>query len=681
MNGLAVLESQTIMTRSIRFPLLASALLLLGAGLAGAQSPEGPEAGRWSEQRAVFREAWTRAGRGDVQALRDAIVQLGDYPLTPHLEFELRRQRIGDYDPDSMSRFLARYRDWSFHDRLRATWQRHLARTGRFDALRRFAPDSDSAEVRCLMLRDRLDRGDTDGLVEAVRPLWLSPVSQPSACDPLFAWWRRQGRPDAGTAWTRFGLAVEAGEYGLAGYLRRYLDPAERPFADGWLRIARRPSNGLSDALGWPDQPRARQLVAWGLHRLAGRDWESAQAWRARFDGRMGFTGAEIGPADRRIALFRAVDLDPGAIATIDALPETLIDAQLLQWRLRVALMVGDWAQVLESIDRMPAQDQLEGRWRYWRGRALAALGRPEAALVLGTLAGDPDYYGFLAALRSGQPLTLCPRELPADGALQRRLLRDAEFERALELYRVGRVFDARWTWNRVADRLRGAELEQAALLAAADGWHDRAIFALARAGAQDAYPWRFPLMERERIEAHGRQRGVDPALVLGLMRAESAMQPDARSSAGARGLLQLMDGTARAVARRFGLPYRGPGDLYDAARNIALGVAHLGELGERFDGDLTRVAAAYNAGPAAAERWQQARRGLPADIWIETLPFYETRDYVPRVLAFATVYEWQLGRSPEVLARHVLGRSQSDAAFACPDPVGAAARDAVSAQ
>jgi len=134
-------------------------------------------------------------------------------------------------------------------------------------------------------------------------------------------------------------------------------------------------------------------------------------------------------------------------------------------------------------------------------------------------------------------------------------------------------------------------------------------------------------------------------------------------------------------VARRFGLPYRGPGDLYDAARNIALGVAHLGELGERFDGDLTRVAAAYNAGPAAAERWQQARRGLPADIWIETLPFYETRDYVPRVLAFATVYEWQLGRSPEVLARHVLGRSQSDAAFACPDPVGAAARDAVSAQ
>ncbi|NKI35284.1 lytic transglycosylase domain-containing protein [Wenzhouxiangella sp. XN79A] len=669
------------MTRSLLLPLLAVLLVATMSPTARADADGWSDTARWSEQRALFREAWTRAGRGDVQALRDAIARLGDYPLTPYLAFELRRQRLGEFDADSMSRFLARYRDWSFHDRLRAAWQLHLARTGRFDALERFAPGSDRAEVRCLLLRDRLAEGDSDGLVEAVRPLWLSPVSQHSACDPLFAWWRRQGQPDPGIAWERFGLAVEAGEYGLAGYLRRYLDPADRPFADGWLRLARRPSGGLSDALGWPDQPRARQLVAWGLHRLAASDWESALSWRQRFAGRMSFAADEIGPADRRIALFRAVDLDPGAIATIDALPDDQVDAQLLQWRMRVALVGGDWAEVLESIERMPAADQLDGRWRYWRGRALAALGRPEAGLVLATLAGDPDYYGFLAALKSGQPLTLCPRELPADGALQRRLLRDAEFERALELYRVGRVFDARWTWNRVADRLRVAELEQAALLAAAAGWHDRAIFALARAGALDAYPWRFPLLERERIEAHARQHGVDPALVLGLMRAESAMQPDARSSAGARGLLQLMDGTARATARRFGLPYRGPSDLYDASRNIALGVAHLGELGERFDGDFTRVAAAYNAGPAAAERWQQVRRGLPADIWIETLPFYETRDYVPRVLAFATVYEWQLGRSPDVLARHVLGQAQPAARFACPETAGAAAADAVSAQ
>jgi soluble lytic murein transglycosylase len=678
MNRLAVFESQSIMTSSPLRPLriLLKSLLLFALVFGVAMAPAwaqdpafsaSADSTRWGPERAAFRAAWSSAGRGDVQALRQAVGALAAYPLTPYLEFELRRQRIGDYDADSMSRFLARYRDWSFHDRLEATWQRHLARTGQFDVLARHAPDSDSAEVQCRVLQDRLDRGDTDGLVDAVRPLWLSAVSRPDACDPLFAWWRRQGQPSVDDAWTRFGLAVDAGEYGLAGYLRRYLDPADRPFADGWLRLARRPSRGLGDALGWPDQPRARQLVAWGLYRLAARDWQSATVWRERFDGRMNFTSEEIDPIDRRIALFRAVDLDPGAIAMIDALPEAQRDLQMLEWRLRVALMIGNWTAVLASIEGMPAEEQLEGRWRYWRARALAALGRPEAGPAFDRLAGDPDYYGFLAALRTGQPLALCPTELPADGAVQLRLLRDAEFERALELYRVGRVFDARWTWNRVLERLRTAELEQAALLAAAAGWHDRAIVTLARAGALTAYPWRFPLMERERIEQHAGQHGVDPALVLGLMRAESAMQPDARSPAGARGLLQLMDGTARATARQFGLPYSGPRDLYDAARNIALGVAHLGELAQRFGGDLSRVAAAYNAGPSAAERWQQ-RKGLPTDIWIETLPYFETRDYVPRVLAFATVYEWQLGRSPELLARHVLGQPPSATAFACPD-------------
>lgn len=634
------------------------------AQAAAATSPATP-----AEQRTVFREAWARAGRGDHEALVRAIARLPDHLLTPYLEFELRRQRIADYDAASMSRFLARYRDWSFHARLERAWQRHLARSDQFDALRRHAPDTEDAEVRCLDLRDRLRGGEAGAeLMSETRALWLSPVSRPTACDPLFAWWRRQGQPDSETAWQRFGLAVEAGELSLAGYLRRYLAPLDRPLAEGWLKMARRPASGLADARAWPDQARPRQLVAWGLHRLAGQDWASATTWLGRFESRMSFEDGEIAPVRRRIALFQAVDLDPGAVDTIDALREDWIDDQLLQWRLRVALINGDWATVLDSVQRMSAEVQLQGRWRYWRGRALAALGRPEAGLVLATLAAEPDYYGFLAALRTDQPLTLCSRELPADGDIQRRLMRDAEFARALELHRVGLNHDARWTWNRVSGRLRAAELEQAALLASAEGWHDRAIAALARAGATDAYPWRFPIVERERIERTGARHGVDPALVLGLMRAESAMQADARSSADARGLLQLVDGTARGVAARFGLPYRGPSDLYDPTRNLALGIAHLGELQQRFGGEFTRVAAAYNAGPNAAERWQQDRRGLPADIWIETLPYFETRDYVPRVLAFATVYEWQLQRSPSLLAQHVIGRSDAGR-FACPEP------------
>jgi soluble lytic murein transglycosylase len=315
----------------------------------------------------------------------------------------------------------------------------------------------------------------------------------------------------------------------------------------------------------------------------------------------------------------------------------------------------------------MPASLYQQNKWRYWRARALESMGHDEAATVFSNLAGESDYYGFLAAARLGRPFRLCSRELTPDGALQLALYQMPEFIRALELRRAGLDWHARWTWQRHIAVLQPELLEQAALAASAIGWYDRAITSLAAAGAMSAYRWRFPLLQRERIIAEAARHGVDPALALGMMRAESAMQADARSPADARGLLQLIDSTARAVARRQGIAYSGPADLYRPERNIALGVAHLGELLTRFDGDWTRVAAAYNAGIRNAERWHDQRPGLPTDIWIETLSFHETRDYIPRVLAFATIYEWQLNHPPMLLAESVLGAPAANTSFACP--------------
>lgn len=180
------------------------------------------------------------------------------------------------------------------------------------------------------------------------------------------------------------------------------------------------------------------------------------------------------------------------------------------------------------------------------------------------------------------------------------------------------------------------------------------------------AYPWRFPMIERGKVTEVSQRWQVDPALVYGLMRAESAMQPDALSPAGARGLLQLMPGTATEVARRNTLPYNGQASLMDPAINIPLGVAHLAELERRYDGQWIHVAAAYNAGANAVERWRQTRPMPAADVWLETLPFFETRDYVPRVLAFATVYEWQMQRDPKLLATHIIGDVNGSPAFHC---------------
>ncbi|MFU8831637.1 MAG: transglycosylase SLT domain-containing protein [Wenzhouxiangella sp.] len=618
-------------------------------------------------ERQTFRQGWHAASRGDQVATMAAIQALPDYPLTPYLEFELLRQRVDRVPEVAMEQFLARYRDWSFNSSLENTWLRSLARRGDYEALARHGSQSSDAEVRCHLGRADLAAGRTEGLAERAQALWLVGRSQVSACDPLFAWWRRHGHLKPDVAWSRFHLALNAGEAGLARYLRRYLDRDRDHWADLWLNMQSQPYPTLRQARQWSDHEQARLIMLTGLKRLARSEWKRAdEIWR-QLDKRFDWSAEDRHEIEREIALFRAVALDEGAVAAIDALPAPVLDQQLLEWRARAAMAHGQWDDVLTSIQAMDLAGQSQARWRYWRGRALAEMERPEALMAFATLAAEASYYGFLAASRLDQDLTLCSEEIEVDAEMQRRLMRDAEFERALELNKVGLDGHARRTWFSISRRLSHAELRQAALLAAGEGWYDRAISALGNSGSMQAYPWRFPMVEKGKVTSASERWQVDPALVYGLMRAESAMQSDALSPAGARGLLQLMPGTASAVARRNSLSYNGIGDLMNPTINIPLGVAHLAELQERYDGQWIHVAAAYNAGAGAVARWLDSRPFSDPDVWLETLPFFETRDYVPRVLAFATIYEWQLQRAPGVLRGNILpGAVMNGQGFAC---------------
>ena len=642
----------------VKFLSLAVLAMLLASTAACADRPS---------ERELFRDAWQAAGRGDHAAVLAAINALPDYPLTPFLQAELKRQQIDRVDAVEMSQFLARYRDWSFAPSLETAWLRSLGRRGEFAALGRYGRESRDTQVRCWLARADIRSGATDGLEERLAELWLVGHSQPDVCNPAFDWWRSQGHPSALQGWQRFELAMNAGQTGLARYLRRYLSRERREWADQWLVIDARPRALRTQSGQWIDHPESRRLIVNTLRRMARSDWQRAEAdWQALRDG-FEFSAADQAVVEREIALFRAVALDADAPAAIDALPTDARDQQMLEWRARAAMANGDWQQVLESIQRMSLAEQAQGRWRYWRGRALAELDRPEAAVAFASLAAEATYYGFLAAIWLREDLSLCERDLSVDGERQRRLLRDAEFERALELHQVGLLHHARLTWSSVWRRLGDDDRQQAALLAAGQGWYDRSIAALGALGTMQAYPWRFPMIEQARVMTYSERWQVDPALVYGLMRAESAMQPDALSPVGARGLLQLMPATAGEVARRNGLSFNGNAQLMDPAINIPLGVAHLAELQTRFDQRWIFVAAAYNAGINAVGRWLNERPNTDPDVWLETLPFFETRDYVPRVLAFATIYEWLMQRPPRVLAENILpDRVNGSAAFQC---------------
>lgn len=185
--------------------------------------------------------------------------------------------------------------------------------------------------------------------------------------------------------------------------------------------------------------------------------------------------------------------------------------------------------------------------------------------------------------------------------------------------------------------------LRIAAALAIQEDWPDMAIFALGNSGDFRWYEWRFPMGYGALVDRYARNRKLDPSWVMGLMRSESAMAEDALSSAGARGLMQVTPGTARQLAKRHNIRYDGREQLMQAEKNIDFGTAYLRDLLDRYGENPVLAAGAYNAGPNAVDRWLKPPKVEDPAIWVETLPYFETRDYIPRVLAFTTIYDWRL--------------------------------------
>jgi soluble lytic murein transglycosylase len=168
-------------------------------------------------------------------------------------------------------------------------------------------------------------------------------------------------------------------------------------------------------------------------------------------------------------------------------------------------------------------------------------------------------------------------------------------------------------------------------------------VFTFSSGDALRLYDLRFPLASQDGLVPQAEQAGVDPAWAYGILRAESAWMSDAHSGADARGLMQLLPETGAAVARRHGLDWGSGETLYDPAINIALGTRYLAELAGRFDGSAWLASAAYNAGPNRVDQWLAARSSLAPDLFVATIPFKETREYVARVMAFSVIYDWRL--------------------------------------
>lgn len=611
-----------------------------------------------TEMRAAFQ-------KGDATRLATLLPQVQGHPLEPLAAYWALRARLDTASPDEIRAFLGRWRGSYWEDRLRNDWLLLLG-------LRRDWPTllqegaafrmNDDPEVRCYTALARVETGQVQPAEVApeVRDAWLAQRTAAPGCAAAAGRLIQTGALAREVAWQRARLGMEAGRLAIATQAVGLLDP-------DWVALVERayqaPQRYLDDKVT-AVRHRTKEIVTLALIRLATQDSSAAADEAGHLRWRAQLTAEERAWIWGAIGKRAALRLSDEAVRHFARADDALIPDDFRAWKVRAALRAGDWPTVRRTIEHMSEAQRRDPTWTYWLARALQAGGRPEDAAaardLYARIAGTAGFYEKLAAEALGQPLTLPPAPPPPTAAERAAIRANTGLQRALLAIELGLRPEGVREWQYEIALHTPGGLGERELLAAAEWACERAVWDRCintSSRTRDAVDMaqRFPTPMRELVVRRSREIGLDPAYVYGLIRQESRFVTDARSHVGASGLMQVMPATARWTARKIGLSGFEPGQITDPEINVQIGTAYLKLALDDFEGSMAMAAAAYNAGPGRPRQWRQGPE-LEAAVWIENIPFDETRDYVRRVLSNTTVYAALLTGQPQRLSSR-LGR------------------------
>lgn len=602
--------------------------------------------------RREFKQAYSQATAGDRRALRNASRDLQNYPLWPDLQAAYYRKSIGKVPDETIHSFINSHAGKASANSLRNRFAQNLAKRGQWPRLNTLLnehyADTRDDTLRCLTARTKLKVAPGKASNAYALDVWMSGESLPDECDPVFAQLDAQNLLTVKRVRQRIDLALEQGNTKLAKYLAKSAHRIDVDRTSRWARMRSNPLAELKNTRKLRDNKANRELMLYGIKRAARRDPQTTYKMWPVFKERFRFSREQKREVDRGLALSAARDHLPIALKWFGDIDEH--SEESAAWYVRRALASGDWPTVVRALDTLPESVSGDTTWRYWRARSLEAIGqRDDAADIYSTLSGERSYYGFLAADRLGSPYEFGHYPLQKDAAMQNTLANDTRLIRARELFLVGFNGMARSEWNRVIDALDTEQRKQAALLAHTWNWHSRAINTQAKTSGRDVMV-SYPTPYKAIFDEASLTNGIDRTWAYGIARTESLFMPDVRSRANAYGLMQIIPSTGKLVAKQAHIRYRGTPTLLDPETNIKLGTHYLGQVYNRFGSNPVLATAAYNAGPHRVKTW------LPettwhADVWVENIPFTETRRYVKKVLSAQAVTHWRLTGKEQRLA------------------------------
>ena len=596
------------------------------------------------QQRKDFTAAETALNKGDHNSWKKLEPDLKDYPLYADLVFKLAIRNITRTTPEDARQYLSQLDHTPLRKTYLKSWLKKLAAKSRWqNYLSDYEPDL-GTRYECYAANALYETGALEQARQQAEALWLVGKSQPEYCDPVFRYMKQHGHLNDDLVWQRIELAIGKGKTGLVSYLKKQLPASEQEVVQEWLDVRNKPERALKDTYILSQSPRRQQILVYGIKRMALFEADKAlKSWQLVRD-KVLLDKDDIDEIQRYLALRLTTQRIDGAVDQHKRVE--YYDSKGLEWAIRAALRENDWDAVEKFITALEAMGPLSDRWQYWKARQAGENGDTDMASTLyHLLAAGRGYHNFLAADQIDLPYAFNNRPLQFTEDELRDLNNHYNVSRAREYYLLDRINEARREWYYLIRQFGDEDRQKLSYIQKQWGWHTQAILTIATADYYDDLSIRFPVMYRQEIEQFSKSNNLDTSWVMALMRQESAFQHDARSSAGARGLMQLMPRTSKYVARLLGTRRPKLTDLYKPEINIRLGTYYLKKNLKDFENNKLLTTAAYNAGPHRVKQWLPESGLMDADVWAESIPFKETRGYVQRIMSYASIYDHKLGK------------------------------------
>jgi soluble lytic murein transglycosylase len=623
---------------------------------------------KFAQYRLDYQLASKQLAKGQITNFNASLKTLEDYPLYPYLQYKLIDRKLNRLPKKEVHHFIETYRGTPVSKKMSERWLNQLVKKGLWQQyIDDWNPAITDIRLQCWHLRAKYRTGQIDEALNATQKLWLSANSRPKACDPLFKEWIEAGYLSQDIAWQRLTLAMNAKRYTLAKYLvRSVLKDEYLALGSEYIKIHRRPQS-IAKAikiLQFPKhQDKASQIIVHGLKRLARKDLSSARKQWDNYQNALPFTVQQTNMIGLALNLTPKPDQDISQTNVLTSTGIAVEKPKAIEQQIRTALSQADWSKVFAGIQSLPAEHQKSDRWQYWQARAIDELGispknSPSANNIYNELSKNRSFYGFLSADLMKVNYEMEEKTAPINAEATEKLKNNIAIVRALELFAVNQVSDARHEWFFGSQQFDAQLLTSAGKLAEEFGWYEKSIRSYIQAQYWDDIQIRFPLAYKSKMIQASLLNEIDTSWLFAIARQESAFSPDARSKAGALGLMQLMPGTAKQTARQIGLKYK-KSDLFKPGTNIQLGSTYLKGLLETFNGNRILATTAYNAGPYRVKKWlKKTKKNLAFDAWIETIPFKETRHYVQNVLAFSVIYGYRMESDSQLVTSLEAGQA-----------------------